>query len=818
MGIPPSILDKSTPKTNPASNTPSQLAQYGPLMKILARDPLWEISLEDATNHIREWFSGTGFLYAVVSEEQLFKVASNVFDTLRAVNVHETRGRGTLAECLFHSDTNKLKLILATCLTLESGNCNDLAQRLFQSATEAGEGLLWGKNSISNIQMLVLMALYYYHLDEEVRTGRIIGFAARLCLEMGLHRRASVDRFANSEEQAAGLQTFWCVYMLERRTSLGQGIPFYIQDCHVDPTLLAMNGYDPVMTALLDWTKLAGKTWYALNSQVEKESELNIDKIDYLDYRIEQWYQLLADDLKLEPIQPGQEVRHVQAVLFLRKSHLHNLICRPVLQSGTRITQYQRHAHKAVAAAKESLQMLSGLNENTAIIKRNPLFFKHLLLTAFGNLLLAVVNASSMFCDKVTVEFDIALDMIRALSNRSTLLLTLWERLQGLRKLTTRLSASSATASTSSGQGEQRDSVESPSDALLFGNMGDMMVFDQLNGFFDLTPMSTNLPFKVTSDITINADVVYPEKSDGSPAVVLLHYHGGFLIVGDRYSFLPHWLVHASASRGWVFVTPEYRLMPESTAHDSVEDAADAYKWALSSLPEIIGRPVGSILVGGSSAGGYLALNTAVSAAQKPSALLLIYGMLDPSGSRYTTPGKNIFGRPPVETGPILEKWPMAKASGEERKPVSAYPISGDPSADPRFALTSALHIDALFPDYMTGVSGLTRQIATQGAAAVPKEHQHLFPLDFGDFSGFPPVMLLHGANDSAVPVECSTRAAEKLKASGVRVLAEFPSDAEHGFDGRSGNVNVETSAGDSVTAVESLRKAIGFLEQHAAK
>ncbi|KXH40229.1 hypothetical protein CSIM01_06407 [Colletotrichum simmondsii] len=343
--------------------------------------------------------------------------------------------------------------------------------------------------------------------------------------------------------------------------------------------------------------------------------------------------------------------------------------------------------------------------------------------------------------------------------------------------------------------------------------MGSPFPMETLAGY-----TSRTVPFKVTSDITINADVVYPEKSDGSPAVVLLHYHGGFLIVGDRYSFLPHWLVHASASRGWVFVTPEYRLMPESTAHDSVEDAADAYKWALSSLPEIIGRPVGSLLVAGSSAGGYLALNTAVSAAQKPSALLLIYGMLDPSGTRYTTPGKNIFGRAPVETGSILEKWPMAKASGEERKPVSAYPISGDPAADPRFALASALHIDALFPDYMTGVSGLTSQIATQGVAAVPKEHQELFPLDFGDFSGFPPVMLLHGANDSAVPVECSNRAAEKLKASGVRVLAEFPSDAEHGFDGRSGNVNVETSAGDSVTAVESLRKAIGFLEQNVAK
>ncbi|KXH66817.1 hypothetical protein CSAL01_04787 [Colletotrichum salicis] len=670
-------------------------------MKLLAQDPLWEVNLEDATNHIKQWFSGTGFLYAV------------------CVNVHETRSRGALAECLFHSDTNKLKLILTICLNLESGCGSELAQGLFQSATEAGEGLLWGTNSISNIQLLVLMALYYYHLDEEVRTGRIIGFAARLCLEMGLHRRASVDRFANSEEQAAGLQTFRCVYMLERRTSLGQGIPFYIQDYHVDPTLLAMNGHDAVMTALLDWTKL-------------------------------------------------------------------------VLQSATRIMQYRRHAHKAIAIARESLQMLSSLNENTTIIKRDPLFFKHLLLTAFGNLLLAVVNASSTFCDKVTIEFDIALEMIRALSKRSPLLLALWGRPQGLRKLRAQLSGSSATAPVA--------------------NMGSHFPLETLAGY-----TSRTVPFKTTSDITINADVVYPEKSDGSPATVLLHYHGGFLIVGDRYSFLPYWLVHACAARGWVFVTADYRLMPESTAHASVEDAADAYKWAWSSLPEILGRPVGSLLVAGSSAGGYLALNTAVSAVKKPSALLLIYGMLDPSGARYTTPGKNIFGQPSIETGPILETWPMSKASGEERKPVSAYPISGDPAADPRFALASATHIDALFPDYMTGVSGLARQIAAQGVTAIPEEHQRLFPLDFGKLSGLPPVMLLHGANDSAVPLDCSTRAAEKLEASGVRVLAEFPPDAEHGFDGRSGDVNVETSAGDAVTAVESLRKAIGFLEQNAA-
>jgi hypothetical protein len=351
---------------------------------------------------------------------------------------------------------------------------------------------------------------------------------------MGLHRRATVNSFANSEEQAAALQTFRCVYMLERRTSLGQGIPFYIQDCHIDPTLFTMvwnglptlrvtaccnsrhdvltskqGGHDAVTTALLDWTKLAGRTWHALNSQGEKESAINFDELDYLDYQIGQWYQHLADDMKLESIQPGQEIRHVQAVIFLRKSHLYNLIYRPVLQSPTRIAQHQRHAHKAAAIAKESLQMLSGLNENTGIIKRNPLFFKHLLLTAFGNLLLAVVNASSMFCDNVKVEFDIALDMIRMLSNRSPLLMALWKRLQGLRRLRAQLSSYSATtASSSNGQGEEAQSLDcSPdADAMMFDelfpalqadamdmpvdNLGDTMVRDQLNGFFDLPSVS----------------------------------------------------------------------------------------------------------------------------------------------------------------------------------------------------------------------------------------------------------------------------------------------------------------------------------------
>lgn len=321
--------------------------------------------------------------------------------------------------------------------------------------------------------------------------------------------------------------------------------------------------------------------------------------------------------------------------------------------------------------------------------------------------------------------------------------------------------------------------------------------------------------YKLTSDGEVKLDIFYPTNVSGSSRTVLLHYHGGFLVVGDRYAFLPHWLAKAGASRGWIFVTPDYRLMPESTAQASVEDAREAYAWVLSSLARELDCKVGSVLVAGSSAGGYLALATAASAEVQPSALLLIYGMLNATISRYTTPGTNIFGRPPVETGSILEKYPMSE-TGDTRKAISADSMPPNPADNPRFALVAALHVDALFLDYMTGIKGLGRVVAEKGPSAIPDAHRNLFPLVFADLSKLPRTFLLHGRNDSAVPVEHSIEAEEKLKARGVEVVLEAPDDAEHGFDGKAGRTDVESIDGEKILGYQSLRKAINFLGRSA--
>ncbi|KAK7415043.1 hypothetical protein QQX98_006181 [Neonectria punicea] len=323
---------------------------------------------------------------------------------------------------------------------------------------------------------------------------------------------------------------------------------------------------------------------------------------------------------------------------------------------------------------------------------------------------------------------------------------------------------------------------------------------------------SKTLTFKSTPDDNIKLDVLYPEQiDDASPSTVLLHYHGGFLIFGDRYSFLPHWLVHACVARKWIFVTPDYRLIPETTAQSSVEDAVDAYEWVLSSLPQELGCQIGSVLMAGSSAGGYLALATAAAVTKQPSALLLIYGMLDATFSRYTTPGISIFGEPVFDTTSVLAEFPIA-SPGDKRPVLSGYQFR----EDTRVALAAALHIDALYLDYMTGVAGLGRAVAKEGIEAIPQHLRDLFPLAFGNLAKLPPTMLLHGKNDSAVPVEPSIQAADKLRAVGVRVHTEFPDDAEHGFDVRPGDVDVETSDGEKIAAFQSLRNVIDLLQSVA--
>lgn len=80
--------------------------------------------------------------------------------------------------------------------------------------------------------------MYYFNRGDEGQAWRLIGVAARICIEMGLHRRESLLKsFNNEAEYLSAARIFWVVYALDRRWSFGMGMPFALQDADIDSSL-----------------------------------------------------------------------------------------------------------------------------------------------------------------------------------------------------------------------------------------------------------------------------------------------------------------------------------------------------------------------------------------------------------------------------------------------------------------------------------------------------------------------------------------------------------------------------------------------------
>jgi acetyl esterase/lipase len=92
---------------------------------------------------------------------------------------------------------------------------------------------------------------------------------------------------------------------------------------------------------------------------------------------------------------------------------------------------------------------------------------------------------------------------------------------------------------------------------------------------------------------------------DDAGAPVLLQVHGGGWVVGQKEG-QAHPLMAHLADRGWVCVTINYRLSPRATWPDHIVDVKRALAWTRRHIGEHGGDP-GFLAITGGSAGGHLA-------------------------------------------------------------------------------------------------------------------------------------------------------------------------------------------------------------------
>jgi acetyl esterase/lipase len=214
-------------------------------------------------------------------------------------------------------------------------------------------------------------------------------------------------------------------------------------------------------------------------------------------------------------------------------------------------------------------------------------------------------------------------------------------------------------------------------------------------------------------------------------APVLFQVHGGAWVVGMKEGQAETLMGHL-AERGWVCVTANYRLSPRSTWPDQIVDVKKALAWTKATIAEHGGDPDFVAITGG-SAGGHLA-----------SLAALTPGVAD------FQPGFEDADTSVVAAVPFYGVYDFVNRHGTSRADMTPF-------------LESRVFKSKLRDD----------RPRWEQASTISHVGPHA-----------PPFFVLHGDNDSLVPVEQARTFVDELRKESTQpvVYAELPG-AQHAFE-----------------------------------
>ena len=253
--------------------------------------------------------------------------------------------------------------------------------------------------------------------------------------------------------------------------------------------------------------------------------------------------------------------------------------------------------------------------------------------------------------------------------------------------------------------------------------MASQALDERRRGYVDSTVLAEpTVPVESITEIDIG-DLTLRLYRPASPAPrpVLIYYHGGCFVSGNFETHDPQ-LRSIARQSGALVIAVDYRLAPEHTYPAAHDDCYRAAEWVHRHCGDWGGDPA-RISLGGDSAGGHLALITALrlrSATQwQPARLLLIYPMLDASGASdsYRTKGRDYL----ITARTLLSGFELyLEGTGAKRESPEISPIyRNDWRALPPTLVITAEH-DPLRDE--------GRQLVEQLTAAGNKCEHHHFP------------------------------------------------------------------------------------------
>ena len=295
----------------------------------------------------------------------------------------------------------------------------------------------------------------------------------------------------------------------------------------------------------------------------------------------------------------------------------------------------------------------------------------------------------------------------------------------------------------------------------------------------DSKPMT--FTYKKVGDLEIKADVYRPD--DDKPRPVIVWIHGGALIMGHREQ-VSSVIKKIADDEGYVLVSLDYRLAPETQLPEIISDLEDAFTWIHEQGPKLFHADTKHVIVAGGSAGGYLTLTAGFRASPRPTALVAFWGYGDLVGDWYSKPS------------------PHARHKTDATKEEAFQQVAGPPISDSRDRQGNG----GTFYQYCRKSGTWPTAVSSWDPAS---EAEKFFPYMAvkNVTPDYPPTLLIHGTVDTDVPYEQSVMMAAEFKKHGVAHELISIEGGEHGLGG-----------GDPKAIEAAYEKVRQFIKEYATK
>lgn len=195
-------------------------------------DPLLDFDKDEMVRLCRLHEDEIGIMYPVLDIQDVVAHAKNMASFLDSLRQQRS------SESINDLKTLQLKMVICCALVVEGHGHSEKAQRLYDSMEAViNRKLMADPSDQSNLPLLALLAGYRFLSNDEVLAWRVIGQVNRLCIELGIHRKAAWMSIPNDSDRRNALMSFWSAYVLDRRWAFGTGLPYTIQDADIDPDL-----------------------------------------------------------------------------------------------------------------------------------------------------------------------------------------------------------------------------------------------------------------------------------------------------------------------------------------------------------------------------------------------------------------------------------------------------------------------------------------------------------------------------------------------------------------------------------------------------